>query len=151
MADEDVRIAATIFAEPGPVAEPTFDMVAVIEDEERWSRNRELFQPDATIKFVTPGEGVTVMQQEFTGIEGLRTGWRNWLDPWESYRIETEEVIDAGEGRILILVTSKARMRGTGAEVPQSAASLFFVEDGRIAGINFYLDQAQARRDAGLA
>jgi ketosteroid isomerase-like protein len=145
-----VLVAAAIFADAAaPAAE--FDMASVIEDDERWSRNSELFQPDAAIKFVPPSEGVTVMEQEYRGIEGLRTGWRNWLDPWESYRISTEDVIDVGDGRVLVLVTSKARMRGTGTEVPQSAASLFFVEDGRITRINFYLDQQQARRDAGLA
>jgi len=149
MSEQDVRLALSIFADATQGG--MLDMAEAIADDELWDRNQQHFDPEAKIKFVIPGDGVEVMEQEYVGIEGLRAGWRAWLVPWDSYLIVIDEIIDAGEGGVLLLVTSAARMRDTGAEVPQSAATRFVVKDDRIAEVNFYLDQQQARREAGLA
>lgn len=101
---------------------------------------------------MTPGDsGVGVMEQEFRGVEGLRDGWGVWMEPWEEFRVSVEEVVDTGDGQILVLASAVGRMRGTGAELPQEVAQLCRVVDGRITEVGFYLDQQQARRDAGLA
>ncbi|HEX4564131.1 MAG TPA: hypothetical protein VH115_06705 [Solirubrobacteraceae bacterium] len=42
-------------------------------------------------------------------LDGLRTAWLDWLLPWESYHAEIEDVIDAGEGRVLVLTRDYAR------------------------------------------
>jgi hypothetical protein len=42
-------------------------------------------------------------------------------------------------------------MRETSAEIMQEAAVVLRVDSGRIVAIDYYLDQDQARRDAGLA
>src|SRR5918999_1716358 len=145
MSDEDLRLAVSIFADH--TRDGVLDMAAAIEDDEMWERNRSHFHPEAEIKFIIPGDtGVHVMQHEFVGIEGLREGWRRWLEPWGSYRIVVDDFVDAGEGEILVMVTSFATMRGTDAEVPQSAATRTVVREGRVAAIHFYLDQQQARR-----
>jgi ketosteroid isomerase-like protein len=150
VSDEELLLALSIFAD-ATSEEGVLDMGAAIDDDDLWSRNAELFTDDVEIRFVTPGEmAVEVMAQDHTGIEGLREGWRIWLEPWDRYLITIDEWIDAGDGKLLVLVTSMARMRGTDAEVPQSAAALYFIEGGRIVRLNFYLDQEQARRDAGL-
>jgi ketosteroid isomerase-like protein len=127
------------------------DMAAAIEDDDLWKRNEKLIAPDVKVRFVNPDAGgVQIMDQDFEGVEGLRTGWRTWLEPWDRYRIRIDDVVDAGGGLILMLVTSNARMRDSEIEVPQAAASLFRVREGRVVEVSFYLDQAQARRDAGL-
>ena len=150
MAEQDVRLALSIFADA--TTEGVLDMAKAIEDDAMWERNRKLMAPDVQVHFVNPDSGgLVVMEQDYEGIEGLRKGWRRWLEPWESYMITIEDWIDAGEGRVLVLVTSTARMKGSDAEVPQSAATKFVTEGGVIGEIWFYLDQAQARRDAGLA
>jgi ketosteroid isomerase-like protein len=147
--EEDLWLAMMVFADV--TSEGELDMAAAIEDDGLWKRNENLIAPDAKVRFVSPDvAGVQVMDQDFEGIEGLRTGWRTWLEPWDRYRIKIDEMLDAGGGLILVLVTSTARMRDSEMEVPQSAASMFRVKEGRIVEISFYLDQAQARRDAGL-
>jgi hypothetical protein len=149
--EEPLQIALSIFAD-AINEEGVLDMGAAIDDDEMWSRNAERFTADAEIRFVTPGEmAVEVMQQEHSGLEGLRTGWRSWLEPWDRYLITIDEWVDAGEGKVLVLVSSMARMRGTDVEVPQSAAALYRIEQGKVVKLSFYLDQEQARRDAGLA
>ena len=151
MSEQDLQIALSIFADATTDAR-VLDMGTAIADDDLWSRNAKHFAPDAEIRFETPGEmAVEVMVQDYKGIEGLREGWRNWLEPWDRYLIEIDDWVDAGEGKVLVLVTSKARMKGTDVEVPQSAAALYLVEGGRIVKVTFYLDQNEARRDAGLA
>lgn len=149
MSEHDIQLAMTIFADA--YREGVVDMVEAMEDDALWERNRKRIAPDVRVRFVTPDAGgPIVMEPEYEGIEGLRTGWRAWLAPWDRYAIAIEEVIDAGDGRVVLLVTSTARMRGTSTEVPQLAATTFVVKGGLIAEIDFYLDQQQAKRDAGL-
>jgi hypothetical protein len=57
----------------------------------------------------------------YGGLDGLRAAWLDWLSPWDSYRAEIEEVIDAHEGRVLVLTRDYACPRGTDAEVNSAA------------------------------
>src|SRR5918992_3410041 len=105
MAEEDLRLAVSIFADH--TRDGVLDMAAAIEDDEMWERNRPLFDPEAEIRFVIPNDsGVHVMPEEYVGIEGLREGWRRWMEPWDGYRIVIDDFIDAGAGGILVMVTS---------------------------------------------
>ncbi len=150
MSAEDVQLALTIFADA--TRDGVLDMAEAIADDDLWARNEERLADDVKVKFLNPPSGgVEIMEQDYVGIEGLRAGWRNWLEPWGSYLITIGEIIDAGNGRVLLLVTSVARMHESRTEVPESAATVFRVENGLIVEINFYLDQKQAREDAGLA
>ena len=150
MSEHDIQLALTIFADA--YREGVVDMVQAIEDDALWERNSKRIAPDVRVRFVTPDAGgPVVMEQEYEGIEGLREGWRAWLAPWDRYAIAVEEVLDAGDGRVVLLVTSTARMRDSGTEVPQPAATTFVVERGLIAEVDFYLDPQQAKRDAGLS
>jgi ketosteroid isomerase-like protein len=148
VSQDDLQLALAIFADATRDGE--LDMASAIEDETLWERNRERIAEDAKVTFVNPSVGVKVMEQEYVGIDGLREGWRNWLAPWDRYRVVIDDWHDVGGGQVLVLVTSTARMRESGIEVPQSAASIFRADGGLIREIRFYLDQAQAREAAGL-
>jgi len=152
MSEKDVMVVISVFAEAGQGEEGRVEMGTMMRDDEVWERNSERFSSDVEVRFVTPGDkGVQIMEQEFRGIEGLREGWRVWMEPWEEFRVAMNDVVDAGNGRVLVLASAIGRTRGSGAEVPQEVATLGRVEEGQIVAIAFYLDQEQARRDAGLA
>lgn len=144
---EELQIVAEAFL-------PIFggvDMVSAIDDDALWEPSQGLIDAEAEITFVAPqGGGVGAMGGPFRGIAGMRAGWREWLSPWQSYVIAADDVIDAGGGRVLALVSSRCRMHGSGAEVAQGAAAIVRVESGQIVAAAFYLDQDEARRDAGL-
>ncbi len=96
--------------------------------------------------------GIEVMERsDFVGPEGLVEGWNIWLEPWEQFRVRLVEAIDAGGGVVLLLAQATGRMRVSGIEIPQEAASVHRVEDGRIVSMGFYLDIEQARQAAGLS
>lgn len=148
MSQEDVQLVISVFTRD---AAPQVEMGELMRDDKHWEGNRDRFSPDVEVTFVMPQDkGVEVMEQEFRGVEGLRQGWGVWMEPWEEFRVEVKDVVDAGNGQVLTLASAVGVMRGTGAELPQEVAVLCRVEDGRIIQVGYYLDQQQVRRDAGL-
>jgi ketosteroid isomerase-like protein len=109
---------------------------------------RRVFAPDFEVEFVpnTPDAERT----ELRGEAGLREGWRDWLEPWETYRGEVEEVMGAGDD-VIVTARVEARARRGGVRFEHPAAVVLTVEDGRVSRIRFYLDRADAFRDAGEA
>jgi ketosteroid isomerase-like protein len=53
--------------------------------------------PDFECIFVRDDLG----RASYSGIDGLRRAWLDWLAPWESYRAVVEDMIDAGDGRVV--------------------------------------------------
>jgi ketosteroid isomerase-like protein len=82
----------------------------------------------------------------YSGLDGLRAAWLDWLLPWESYHAGVEDVRDADDGRVLVLTNDHARPKGVGAEVSFAGAPVWTVRDGKVARIEFYWN-----RDDGLA
>ncbi len=106
----------------------------------------EVFDPDVEVRFY-PDEPAEF--GALSGVEGLTTAWREWLEPWESYRYVVEDYVDAGDGTVVVLVHVRARTRRDGVLVEHSPAALCRVRDGRLAQVGFYLDRAEALAAAG--
>jgi ketosteroid isomerase-like protein len=149
VSDHDVQVVQKVFGNPDLNQE--IDMTTVMGDDALWERNRDFFAPDAEVRFVIPPGGVEIMDhQEFVGIEGLREGWRIWMEAWEYFRVRLTELIDVGDGQVLLFGQAKVRTRSGGVELTQETAVLHRVEDDRIVSMAYYLDPDEARRDAGL-
>ena len=87
----------------------------------------------------------------YSGVDGLRTAWLDWLLPWESYHAVVEDVIDANGGRVVVLTRDHARPKGAGAEVYFEGAPVWTVRDGKVARIEFYWNRAEGLAAAGLS
>jgi ketosteroid isomerase-like protein len=87
----------------------------------------------------------------YSGLDGLRAGFLDWLLPWTSYRTQIEDVIDAGEGRVLVLTRDCACPKGAGAEAYFMGAPVWTVRDGKVARIEFYWNRAEGLAAAGLS
>jgi ketosteroid isomerase-like protein len=149
VSDHDVEIVQAVFGNPALGQE--IDMGPVMQNDALWERNQSLIAPEMKVTFMVPHSGVEIMdRQEFVGIAGLREGWRLWMEPWEHFRVSLQEIIDVGDGRILLLGQADVRVRDSGVDMTQDIAVLNRVADDRIASVAYYLDQDQARHDAGL-
>jgi ketosteroid isomerase-like protein len=84
------------------------------------------------------------------GLLGLRELWLDWLEPWESYRVEFERISDAGE-RVLLFSRDFGRRPGTAGEVELKASAVWTVRDGKVSRAEFFTERADALRAAGLA
>jgi ketosteroid isomerase-like protein len=127
--------------------DPEVDFAQVFRDDDMWAalgEARGAYHPE--VESVRPGlpDGKT-----YTGLDGLRDMWLEWLAPWRSYRVEAEDVIDLGD-RVLVLAHVFGRLEGSQAEVRNTVASVFTVRDGKIARVEFYLERAEALKAVGL-
>jgi ketosteroid isomerase-like protein len=120
----DDAISASITAASAPFLTPDFECVFVRED---------------------------VGRAAYSGPDGLRAGFLDWLSPWESYHGVVEDVIDARDGRVLVLTRDHARPKGANAEVYFVGAPVWTVRDGKVARIEFYWNRAEALAAAGLS
>jgi hypothetical protein len=109
-------------------------------------RLREIAAPDLEVEMIGPGGA---FRQSFHGIDGFRDAWADWLEPYESYRIEPEDWRYA-EDRIVFIGRQTAVPKGGGAEVESDAAAVLFFDEGLLKRIEFHLDRAAALRSAGL-
>ncbi len=150
MSAPDIQLVQGVFGDPGLNQE--IDMATVMQDDALWEQNRDSIAPELKVRFVIPQTGgVEIMdQQEFVGIAGLREGWRLWMEAWEYFRVSLTEIIDVGDGQILLLGRAKVRTRSGGVELAQEIAVLNRIKDDLIVSVAYYLDQDQARHDAGL-
>ena len=126
------------------------DLVAAFRDDATAAAVMETLSPffHEDVEIVAPtfvaGEGVRLV-----GLEGLRAGWLDWLEPWESYRVEVEDVIDAGDDAV-VLVRDFGRRAGMTVEVSVVGGAVWTVRDGRVARVAFYLNRSEALKAVGL-
>ena len=73
------------------------------------------------------------------------------FETWQEYRLEPEEVRDAGGDRVLAILREVARGRVSGAEVDSRWGYVMTVRDGRLTRVEAYRDPARAIEASGLA
>jgi ketosteroid isomerase-like protein len=126
------------------------DMIPLFRDEtisaSISAASEQFFTPDFECVFVREDVG----RAEYFGLDGLRTAFLDWLEPWESYRAGVEDVIDAGDGRVVVLTRDRARPKGASAEVDFLGAPVWTVRNGKVARIEFYFNRAEGLKAAGL-
>jgi ketosteroid isomerase-like protein len=129
------------------------DFVAVLRDdatfEATMSELRPFAVPDFEVEMLAP-EYAATEPLVHRGAEGYATVLREWLAPYESFRAEIEEYLDAGD-TVVVLVKQVALT--TGASVPmevESAVNMTFRE-GKMTRIEFHLDRDRALKAAGVS
>jgi SnoaL-like domain len=80
---------------------------------------------------------------EFRGLDGLLEGWRDWLLPWESYRITVEDFVDAGEN-VILAARVVGRTERHGVEMEHDPAAVWTFRDGKLIRVRFFLERAEA-------
>ena len=70
------------------------------------------------------GSAVAVVQDRYVGRDGARQLLEDWTEPFEETRFEPRELLDLGDGRLLILSTMSARGRVSGVEIHEQLAQL---------------------------
>jgi len=88
---------------------------------------------------------------EFRGYEGFRRAWQAWLEAFEDLRLEPEEVVDIGDGRLLVGLRTIGRGTGSGVPAEQYGFTIYSFRAGRILEHQFFFDRDQAEEAAGLA
>ncbi len=104
----------------------------------RWSRSSGHFSRRPTLERAT-----------YRGFDGLRSAWIDWLEPWESYRSEVEEIVDLGD-RVAVLVHDFGRRKGMEREVETHAVAMYAFRGDKISRIEFHFDREEGITAVGL-
>jgi uncharacterized protein len=101
----------------------------------------ELFDPAIEIGLLAD----SAMAGDFRGHDGFRAMLAENNEMFAGYRNEPEEIVEASEESIVVVIRSAARGRVSGAEVEGRLAHLWTLRDGKV--IRF---QAYPTREAAL-
>jgi ketosteroid isomerase-like protein len=80
----------------------------------------------------------------FDGHRALREFFQVFVDAWEEWNVEFEEVIEADLGTVLIVTHVIARGKGSGVPVEAHGASIWSVRDGRVMGAKLFQSKDEA-------
>jgi ketosteroid isomerase-like protein len=143
MSQENVELVLGL--QPGP----DDDLAQVFRDDDMWAAFVEAVAPFAhpdmeSVPFRFDAE------QSYTGMDGFRAFFLDWLAPWARYRVEVEKAIDCRE-QVVVLYRAFGRHRGSTQEVKSAVSWVWTVRDGKIARVEFYADTAEALQAVGLA
>ena len=85
----------------------------------------------------------TLNPATYRGHDGIRRFYGEVSEVWEEFRWEPQRFVEAGD-RVVVLLHSHGRGRGSGLEMSRDVAMVWTVRDGRAASVRFYADQAAA-------
>jgi ketosteroid isomerase-like protein len=86
----------------------------------------------------------------YVGRDAVVEASRHWWGAWTDYRLDAEELIDAGSSVVLVL-HEQGRGRGSGAPFEQRFAQVWIFGRGRIIRWEVFPDKAAALEAAGLS
>jgi ketosteroid isomerase-like protein len=87
----------------------------------------------------------------YRGHEEVRQWFeRTLVEPWESFRLEVEEVIPAGEDRVVVGGFVAGRGKGSGAETEVHGWMILWITNGLIIRRRVFLDRDEALEAAAL-
>ena len=88
-------------------------------------------------------------RKTYDGVDGMREFVADWTSAWDDWRLEVEELVDAGD-QVVAIVRQSGRSRTTGLPVDMRFAQLWTLADGKQAYMRMYADPEEALRAAGL-
>ena len=111
---------------------------------------------EAALELVAPGFELTMPStypgpnRVFRGPEAARQALEDWIDSFEDFRAESEELIDAGDN-VVAVVRESGQMRGSTTRIDAPFTAVFaFDEQGRVARLDWFTDRAEALEAVGL-
>jgi ketosteroid isomerase-like protein len=132
---------------------PEADLAAFFRDAAAWEAARRglrsVFAADCVCAVVMPGQGGAAEQRTYLGIDGLRGAWLDWLQPWASYHVRIERLVEAGE-QVLVLRRDLGRRHDMDKEISSPVAAIWTIRDGKIVRAEFYANRQQALEAVGL-
>jgi hypothetical protein len=144
MSQENVEIVRAL------IPPPDTDIASLLRDEALFEQARTalepLVDPAAESVAIWQGGGATT----YVGIDGFRKLWLDWLEPWATYHVHVDEVIDAGD-RIVVFIRDRARPHDMEAEVELISGSVWEVRDGKVVRAQFCRSREEALEAAGLS
>ena len=137
MSQENIEAVRRLFA--------AFQRVDVGNVERRLDEVREVVDPE--VEWIAPPHSL-LASEEYRGYDGVRRFWTQFLSAWDEYRVQVDELIDAGDQVVAVMRLSG---RTNELEVDEARSSLLTLRDGRIVRIEPFASKDDALEAARLS
>jgi ketosteroid isomerase-like protein len=85
----------------------------------------------------------------YEGVEGMREFVADWTGAWEDWRLDVEDLLDAGDD-VVAIVRQSGCSKTTGLPVDMRFAQVWTLADGKQTRMRMYADPDEALRATGL-
>jgi ketosteroid isomerase-like protein len=86
----------------------------------------------------------------YRGRDALRAYAKRFSGELDAFSWEAEDILDAGDDQVLVLLRVRGRGKGSGADFDTRAGWLFTLTEARVVRVDAYLDRREALEAAGL-
>jgi len=90
-------------------------------------------------------------ESTYYGRKGVERFLTEWLDVWDDYEVEVEEILSAPDGRVVVVSRQRGKGRVSELDMEMRAGQINTVRDGKITRAENYEDPAEALEAAGLS
>jgi len=105
----------------------------------------DVFAEDYTWKAVD-----AVESGEYTGLAEISAAWRTWLQAWDGFSVEAEEVIAGSDGRYVVMQLFRGKGKASGLESEERSAAVATIQDGLIVRMEGFWDRDAALQALGV-
>jgi ketosteroid isomerase-like protein len=103
---------------------------------------------DPDVEFVSIFAGME--GRTYRGYDGLREYFADMSDTWTEFHRDIEEMIDAGDDRVVVFFRLRGIARGSGVPVDERVTTVFRLRNGLLHRMVVYRDREEALEAAGL-
>ena len=90
-------------------------------------------------------------ESSYHGVDGVRRFLTEWLEVWGEYEVDVEETLAAPDGRVVSLITHRAKGSHSGIPMVLPMALIATLRNGKIIRFDAYEDRAEALEATGLS
>jgi ketosteroid isomerase-like protein len=101
------------------------------------------------IEWVAPPEWLE--DRLYKGHDGIRRLSAYWTQLFDEYRVTPQRVMDAGDGRVLLLLQQEGRIIGSGDRVESPLGYLVEIHDTLVARVEIFFSWEATLEAAGLS
>ena len=87
---------------------------------------------------------------EYTGLAEVRASWRTWLQAWDRFSIQAEDVVAGSDDRYVVMQLFRGKGKVSGLESENRSAAVVTMRDGLIARMEGFWDRDAALHSAGV-
>ena len=128
---------------------PEVDLAHVVRDDEAFAATvaaaGDLLDPGLESAAFWLGGG-----RSYRGVEGFRRMWLDWLEPWATYHVQVEAILEKDD-RIAVLIRDRGLHPGSNAEVVLRAGSVWTVRAGKVTRVELYANREELFEASGLS
>jgi hypothetical protein len=90
-------------------------------------------------------------QPIFRGFGGFEEFLSAWRAPYEDWSLEVEQILEAGDDRVVAILMQRGRLRGTDTDVSLRYGLVYTLANDQVQGAQVYMTPEETLAAVGLA